>query len=81
MIHTISVQKMQIDEDDPWSDILSAVAFDVRATVHTMTQAAQTQLVFIRDAIINITHNTYWRYIQDQKQKLICINNRKENTK
>ena len=45
-----------IDEKDPWSGILSAVAFAVRATVHTTAQASQSQLAFGRDAMRPIDH-------------------------
>ena len=55
MIRTFEVQdKDDLDEDDPWSGILSAVAFAVRATLHTTTRATPTQLAFGRDAMLNI---------------------------
>ena len=43
-----------LDETDPWGGILAATMFAVRATYHTTTQATHTQLVFGRDAIMNI---------------------------
>ena len=60
---------------------MTAVAFAVRATVNTTTQATPMQLVFGRDAILNIQHRADWKYIQDRKQKLIKINNQRENSK
>ena len=39
------------------------------------------QLVFGRDSILNVQHLADWRYIQSQKQDLININNKRENSK
>ena len=79
MIRTFSVQDM--DEDDPWAGILSAVAFAVRASVHTTMRATPTQLVFGRDAMLPIPHAANWRYIAERKQSLINKNNQRENLK
>ena len=80
MVRTFSVQNNEdIDEEDPWTGILAAVAFAVRATVHTTTQASPMQLVFGRDAMYPINHQANWTYIQDRKRKLIELNNKKEN--
>lgn len=50
MRRTFSVHSdNDLDESDPWSGILTAIAFAVRATVHTTTQATATQLVFGRE--------------------------------
>ena len=38
----------------PWSGILDSTMFDVRATYHTILQAFPMQIVFGRDAILNI---------------------------
>jgi hypothetical protein len=45
--------KFEIDKDNPWSGVLAAVIFAIRATYYTTTQAIPTQLVFGRDAILN----------------------------
>ena len=79
MLRTFSVHNTPVDEDDPWSVILSAVAFGVRSTVSTTTRATPMQLVFGRDAILNITHKANWQYIQERKQKIIRMNNVREN--
>eukprot|EP00957_Ditylum_brightwellii_P086876 6612133-Ditylum_brightwellii.AAC.1 len=39
MIRTFEVQSTDIDEKDSWTDIVSAVRFATRATVHTTMQA------------------------------------------
>ena len=79
MIRTFQVQDM--DEDSPWGGILSAVAFAVRATVHTTTQATPMQLVFGRDAMLNIQFKANWKLIKERKQQLIKQNNKRENSK
>ena len=82
MLHTFSVQSNEgLNEESPWKGILSAIAFGVRATLHTTTQATPMQLVFGRDAIINLTHKANWCYIRDRKLRIIKLNNEKENAK
>jgi RNase H-like domain found in reverse transcriptase/Reverse transcriptase (RNA-dependent DNA polymerase)/Integrase zinc binding domain len=82
MIRTFSVaDNPDIVENDPWTGILNAVAFAVRATVHTTSQATPMQLVFGRDAILNIPMQANWKHIEQRKQALIIANNRRENSK
>ena len=79
MIRTFSVQTME--EDNPWDGILAAVAFAVRATVHTTTRATPAQLIFGRDAIFQVQHVADWQYIKQRKQQMINANNARENSK
>ena len=44
-----------------------------------MTRATPSQLVFGRDALLNVSFEADWQYIKERKQKLIVQNNRKEN--
>jgi RNase H-like domain found in reverse transcriptase/Integrase zinc binding domain/Reverse transcriptase (RNA-dependent DNA polymerase) len=81
IIRTFEVQDNYLDEDDPWEGILAATMFAVRATYHTTLQATPAQLVFGRDAILNIRFEANWNYIKEQKQKLIHKNNKAENAK
>jgi hypothetical protein len=39
------------------------------------------QLVFGRDAILNVKHVTNWTYIKERKQRMIRKNNQRENSK
>jgi len=71
----------EVDDDDPWSGILAATMFAVRATYHTTTQATPMQLVFQRDAILNIPFHANWEHIKRRKQDRIHKNNEKENKK
>lgn len=64
-----------------WDGVLSAVAFAMRATIHTTTQATPSQLVFNRDAIQNVRFEADWKFIKERKQKLIRQNNKRENNK
>jgi len=79
MIRTFSVQDM--DEENPWQGILSAVAFAIRATVHSTTRATPSQLIFGRDAIFQVQHIADWQYIKQRKQQMINANNARENAK
>ena len=82
MIRSFAVHQMDnIDENDPWSGILTATAFAVRSTIHTTLQATPAQLVFGRDAMLNIPFTADWKAIQERKQKLIEQNTAKENAK
>ena len=71
----------KLDDNDPWSGILTAVMAAVRSTYSTTTQAAPMQLVFGRDAVMNIPFQADWDYIRQRKQHVIHENNKKENAK
>ena len=81
MLRTFSVHQNPVDEENPWSGILAAVAFRIRKTVSTTTRASPMQLVFGRDAILSITHKANWQYIKERKQQIIKQNNKRENAK
>ena len=81
LIRSHEVHKTEIDEEDPWTGILSATMFAVRATYHTTTQATPSQLVFGRDAILNTKFEANWQIIKQRKQNLINKNNQRENAK
>ena len=61
IIRTFDVSK--IVNNDPWSGILAATMFAVRATYHTTLQTSPMQLVFGRYAIFNIKHVADWEHI------------------
>ena len=80
------IRTFELHEDaeavqETWDGILSVAMFALRATVHTTTQATPMQLVFGRDAILNVQFEADWEYIKNRKQKTINYNNRKENAK
>jgi hypothetical protein len=82
IIRTLEVQENPyLDENDPWSGILTAAAFALRSTYHTTLRATPGQLVFGRDMILNIQHKADWTAIKARKQQLIRKNNQIENSK
>ena len=70
-----------VEDEDPFSGLLSAAAFATRATIHTTLGATPSQLVFGRDAILNTKFNADWNHIRARKQKIINQNNARENSK
>ena len=68
-----------IVNNNPWSGILAATMFSVRATYHTTLQTSPMQLVFGRDAILNIKHVPDWEHIRQHQQSRINHNNMREN--
>ena len=81
IIQTFELENNYLDEENPWKGILSATAFAVRSTFHTTLQSTPGQLVFGRDMIFNIQHIANWEYIKQRKQKIINLNNIRENSK
>ena len=77
IIRTFDVSN--IVNNDPWSGILAATMFAVRATYHKTLQASPMQLVFGHDAILNIKHVADWEHIWKCKQLRIDNNNKREN--
>ena len=79
IIRTFKIQEMDLDDENPWEGILSSTMFAIRSTVHTTTQHTPSQLVFGRDAILNINQEANWQLIKQRKQALINKGNQKEN--
>ena len=80
MLRTRDIRgKDDLDEDFQWQGVLSAVRQAVRSIVHTTTRATPTQLVFGRDALLNISFEADWQYIKERKQHRILQNNKREN--
>ena len=69
----------EIDYDDPWSGVLAATMYAVRSTYHTTLQATPMQVVFGRDALLNIKVEADWNLIRNRKQELINKNNLRDN--
>jgi hypothetical protein len=78
MVHTFEIEKQLIHESDPWSGILSAVAWAVHFKYHTTLQSTPGQLLFGQDAIWDTSHVADWQYIKQCKQILINKNNENE---
>ena len=74
IIRTFDVSN--IINKDPWSGILAATMFAVRATYHKTLQESLMQLVFGQYAILNIKHVSDWEHIRQRKQLRINHNNK-----
>ena len=80
MLRTSGLQDTtELSDDFGFKGILAAVRRAVNSTVHTTLQATPTQLVFARDALLNVSFQADWEYIKDRKQKRILQNNKREN--
>eukprot|EP00957_Ditylum_brightwellii_P060809 4616588-Ditylum_brightwellii.AAC.1 len=71
----------QLDPEDPWSGILSAIMFALQSMIHTTHKATPMQLVFGRDTMLNAVYLAKWCFIQEHQQNLIRKNNKQENMK
>ena len=80
-LRTFHVQETVLDNEDLWSGILAVTMFATHAKIHTTLNNTPCQLVFGRDAMLNISHKADWKIICDRKQKLINRNNLRENAK
>ena len=53
-ICTFKIQQMNLDNENLWEGALSSTIFAIWSIVHTTAQHTSSQLVFGRDAILNI---------------------------
>ena len=79
MIRSLDIKDSRDLEPYGWTGVLAAVRQAMRSTVHTTLRATPTQLVFGRDALLNVSFEADWQYIKERKQKLITQNNKREN--
>ena len=63
-----NIKETYVDEDDPWSGILSAAAFTIRQIKNMLTGYRSRQLVFGCDMILLIKHEVDWELIRQQNQ-------------
>jgi acyl-[acyl carrier protein]--UDP-N-acetylglucosamine O-acyltransferase len=68
-----------MDEKDPWWPFLSSAAYAIRSIFHITLKATPGQLVFGRDMVLPITSMADWGAIEEQRQKEMGRNNRREN--
>jgi len=80
MIRTRQIRdKHDLDPEFGWSGVLAACRKAMNSTVHTTSRATPSQLVFGRNALLNVSFEANWQHIKEQKQKLITQNNKCEN--
>jgi Integrase core domain. len=63
MICTKVLSNHVFDYIDPWGEILSSIAWEIRASYHSMLGVTPAQLVFGCDMIFNIKTIIDWRMI------------------
>ena len=81
MLRAFELEKQELDDNDPWSSFLSATAFAIRSTYHTVLDATPGQLVFGRDMVLPIQFKADWAEIIQRKRKQIETDNARENSK
>jgi hypothetical protein len=68
-----------MDEKDPWGPCLSSAVYAIHSTFHTTLKETPGQLVFNRDMVLPIKFMADWWAIEQQRQKEMGRNNRREN--
>jgi hypothetical protein len=76
---TAGIDGREMDEKDPWGPFLVSAAYAIRITFHTTLKATPGKLVFGRDMVLPIKFMADWREIEQQRQKEMGRNNRREN--
>jgi hypothetical protein len=79
MIRMKDLSNCVLDYISPWDEILSSIAWAIRASYHSTLGATPAQLVFGRDMIFNIKTIVDWKTITTRKQKQILKDNQREN--
>ena len=78
---TKDLNERVLDHIDPWGEILSSIAWAIRASYHSTLQATPGQLVFGRDMIFNMTTVIDWHAMHNRKQNQTLRDNTRENNK
>ena len=81
MFNTQGLNDRVFDFIDPWGEILSSIAWAVRASHHSTLDATPAQLVFGRDMLFNMQSLINWKEISLRKQQSVDRANRRENSK
>jgi hypothetical protein len=69
-----------LDEKDPWGPFLSSDEYAIRSTFHTTLKETPGKLVFGRDMVLPIKFMADWAAIEQQRQKEMARNKRRENS-
>jgi hypothetical protein len=78
-LRTAEIDGREMDEKDPWGPFLSSAAYEIRSTLHTTLKTKPAQLVFGRDMVLPIQFMADWGAVEQQHQKEMGRNNRREN--
>jgi hypothetical protein len=78
-LRTAEIDGREMDEKDPWGSFLASAAYAISSTFHTTLKATPGKLVFGRDTVLHIRFMADWGAIEQQLQKEMGRNNRREN--
>jgi hypothetical protein len=78
-LRTAEVDGRELDEKYPWGPFLSSDVYARRSTFHTSIKATPGKVVFGRDMVLPIKIMADWWAIEQQCQKEMARNNRREN--
>ena len=79
MLAVKDLESQTFDFVDPWGEILSSVAWAIRASYHSTLKATPGELVFGQDMIFNMNKVVDWQLAEKQKQDQIIRDNIREN--
>jgi hypothetical protein len=78
---TDEVDGRELDERDSWGPFLSSATYAIHSTfLHTTLKATQGQLVLGKDMGLPINFVADWGAIEQQRQKEMGRNNKRENS-
>ena len=66
IIHIFKMSEMDLDNENPWEEILSFTMFAIWSIAHTTTQHTPSQLVFGRVMILNINQEANWQLMKQR---------------
>ena len=52
MLHAKNIANLKLDMDDPWTELLASVAWELHTTYHTTLDTDPAKLVFNSDMIV-----------------------------
>jgi transposase InsO family protein len=79
MLRTFELEEQDLDARDPFGSFLSAAAYAIRSTYHTVLEASPAELVFGRHMLLPVKFTADWQAIQAKRQKRIEDSNAREN--
>ena len=78
-LQTFDLQNLELRPEDPFKRFITASAYAIQLTFHTMLGASPAQLVFGRDMFLPVLFEKDWNTVREHKQKQINDSNTREN--
>jgi transposase InsO family protein len=79
MLRSFQLEKQELNASDPWTPFLTAAAFAIRSTYHTVLDATPGEIIFGRDMILPIQFKADWAAIIERKRSQVAKDNTREN--